>query len=516
MTYLMGIDLGSTSLKAVVYDWRDGRAVASGSVPNAKVHPYPEHPDWAVWLPEAIWDGVCQAVRTALSRLDDPRQIRGVAVTGMGMDGLPVDEQGQALYPFISWHDPRTGPQLYWWQRYVGVERTFSIGGNPVWLINSALRILWMKVNEPELMARCDKWLLIEDYVNFLLCGRQVTDYSMASCTMLFDQRKLDWSEELLELSGIDRRLLCMVQPSGTILGEVTSRAAQATGLPEGTPVILGGHDHLCGALPVGAFRPGVLLNVTGTWEMVLTATLGPVLDPRLRTIGATVQAHVARGKHTVWCGNVAAEMLEWYRKQFGAAVRRPAASDEAASWEELMAEAASVPPGSRGVLFLPHLVGASCPVVDPKSQGAFVGLRGVTGAADLLRAIIEGLAYQARHMVNAMEETLGVTMDRFVSVGGATRNSLWMQNKADVLGRPIEVPEIEEATPLGAAILAGIGLGLYRDEEDAYQRVYRPGRTFFPDKALAKQYADWFAIYRDLYAALAPIHHRLFDQIHA
>ncbi|MCX7668586.1 MAG: FGGY-family carbohydrate kinase, partial [Anaerolineae bacterium] len=251
-------------------------------------------------------------------------------------------------------------------------------------------------------------------------------------------------------------------------------------------------------------------------WETVLTATPGPVLDPRLRAIGATVQAHVARGKHAVWGGNVAAEMLEWYRKQFGAAMQPQTEAVDAASWDRLMAEAASAPPGSRGVMFLPHMVGASSPMVDPKSRGAFVGLSGAARPADLLRAVVEGLDYQFRDMVTAMERALDATMDRFVAVGGATRNAFWMQNKADVLGRPVEVPEIDEATPLGAAILAGIGLGIYRDEEDACQRVYRPGRTFTPNDPLAKRYSEWFAVYRDLYPALAPIHHRLFDQAQA
>jgi xylulokinase len=152
--------------------------------------------------------------------------------------------------------------------------------------------------------------------------------------------------------------------------------------------------------------------------------------------------------------------------------------------------------------------------VVDPKSLGAFVGLSGVATAMDLLRAIIEGLDYQFRDIVTAMECALGANMERFVAVGGATRNAFWMQNKADVLGRPVEVPAIEEATPLGAAILAGIGLGLYRDEEDAYGRVYRPGKIYEPDAALAARYAEWFAIYRDLYPALAAVHHRVFERI--
>jgi len=281
MDYLLGVDLGSTSLKAVIYDLQ-GNAVASGSRLTERFHPSAEHPEWTVWQPEQIWGGAAAAIRDASGALDDPRQIKAVAVTGMGMDGLPVDENGQWLYPFISWHDPRTAPHLKWWQENIGAERVFSIGGNPLWPINSALRILWMAEHEPGILARTDKWLLIEDFLNFMLSGRRATDYSMASCTLLFDQRKLDWSEELLEASGIDRRLMCDAYPSGTVLGEVGATAAQATGLPQGTPVVLGGHDHLCGGLPVGAFRPGVVLDVTGTWEIVETATAKPVLTPVL------------------------------------------------------------------------------------------------------------------------------------------------------------------------------------------------------------------------------------------
>jgi len=512
MNYLLGVDLGSTSLKAVIYDL-DGNLVASGSRPTEQFHPSPENPQWTVWQPEQIWGGAAAAIRDAVGAIGDPRQIRGLAVTGMGMDGLPVDDRGQWLYPMISWHDPRTASQLAWWQEHVGVERTFSIGGNPVWAINSALRILWMAEHEPAVLARADKWLLIEDLVNFMLCGRQVTDYSMASCTMLFDQRKLDWSPELLELSGVPRRLLCEVQPSGTVLGAVTPEAAKATGLAEGTPVVLGGHDHICGALPVGVFRPGVVLDVTGTWESVLTATDQPVLKPDLLKAGITVQAHVARGKHTVWGGAVAADMLEWYRRQFGFEAAAKAKAEGGTDWDYLIADAAASPPGARRVMFLPHMSGAACPMVDAQSLGAFVGLSNLVTSGDLLRAVIEGLDFQFLDIVTAMEASLGARLDRFIAVGGATRNTFWMQNKADVAGRPVEVPDIQEASPLGAALLAGIGLGLYRDESDAFARVYRPGKTYYPDAKLSAQYADRFAIYRDLYPALAPISRRLFRE---
>lgn len=512
MDYLMGIDLGSTSLKAVIYDLH-GNPVASGSHPTERYNPYPDHPEWTVWQPEQIWEGTAAAIKEAIAHLDNSHQIKGVAVTGMGMDGVPVDEAGQWLYPFISWHDPRTEPQLRWWQEHIGAEKGFSIGGNTLWRFNTALRLLWMAEHEPEILARTDKWLLIEDFLNFMLCGRKVTDYTMASCTLLFDQRQLDWSAEVLALAEIDRRLLCDAYPSGTVLGEVTPTAAAATGLPVGIPVILGGHDYLCGALPVGAFQPGVVLDLTGTWEIVLTALSEPTLTPRVQRLGVTVEAHVARNMYAVWGGAVAADMLEWYRKEYGFEAKQRAEQEGGVDWEYLMATAAASPAGARGIMFLPHMSAAGCPVVDARSLGAFVGLSNFATQGDTLRAIIEGLDYQVLDIITALEGGLGVKPDKLVVVGGAARNKFWMQNKADVAGRPIEVPEIEEATPLGAAILAGIGVGLYKDEQDAFEHVYKPGQTYEPNPELVPRYEEWFKIYRQLYPTLKPISHQLYEQ---
>ena len=499
MEYLVGIDLGSTSLKAVVYDAR-GNVAASAARPTERFHPEAAHPEWTVWQPEQIWGGTAAALREAVAKLGDPGAIKGVAVTGMGMDGVPIDLGGRWLYPFISWLDPRTAPQLEWWKANIGAEKVFSIGGNPLWAINSALRILWMKEHVPAILARTDKWLLIEDFLNFMLCGRRATDYSMASCTLLFDQKRLAWSDEMLRLAGIDRRLMPDAFPAGTILGEVTPAAAKATGLAAGTPVVLGGHDHLCGAIPVGAFRPGVVLDVTGTWEIVSATIARPVLTPAVHKAGLTIQAHVARGVYAAWASTPAGEALEWFRKQFGGE------TDGGADWGLLMATAAQSAPGAGGVLFLPHLSGATCPVVDPHSRGGFVGLRSMTTRGDMVRAIIEGLDYQFLDMVNSFEAGLGTRAERIIAVGGAIRNEFWMQNKADVVGKPIEVPQVEEATPLGAAILAGIGTGVFKDEQDAYEKVCRPGRTYRPDPAMTRVYAQGFEAYKKLYPALSGI----------
>jgi xylulokinase len=511
MDYLVGIDLGSTTLKAVIYD-RQGRVVASGCRPTERYHPDPGHPEWTVWQPEQIWGGTAAALREALAGLDHPAAIRGVSVTGMGMDGVPVDREGRWLYPFISWHCPRTQPQFDWWVDHIGAERTFAIGGNVLWRFSTALRLLWMAEHEPAILERTDKWLLIEDFVNFMLCGERATDYTMASCTLLFDQRKLDWSDELVAASGIDRRLLCPVYPSGTPLGKVTPAAAQVTGLPVGTPVVLGGHDYLCGALQVGAIRPGVILDVSGTWEIVLAATQQPVLTPEAQRMGVTVEAHVARGLYAIWGGAVSSDMLEWYRKEYGFEARQRAEACEGVDWEFLMAEAAAAPVGAHGLMFLPHMSGSGCPMVDARSLGAFVGLSSFAGKGDMLRAVIEGLDYQFLDIVKTMQ-TSGVPFDKLVVVGGAIRNKFWMQNKADVVGQCIEVPEVEDASPLGAAMLAGIGVGIYANEQDAFEQVYRPGGVYEPNAQVAARYAALFPIYKQLYSALAPVSHQLYDR---
>jgi len=505
--YLAGIDLGSTSLKCVIYD-RGGNVVSAGSQATQRFHPDPAHPAWTVWDPAQIWGGAAAAVHDAVAAIHDPGSIAAVAVTGMGMDGVPVDEHGAWLYPFISWLCPRTEPQRQWWEKTIGTEKTFSVGGNNLWAFSTALRILWMAEHEPRVLGRTHKWLLIEDFLNFMLCGREATDYSMASCTLLFDQASRCWSREMLGLSGIDGSLLCDPLPSGTVLGEVTRKAAEATGLSEGTPVVLGGHDYLCGALPVGALSPGVFLDVSGTWEVVQATTPGPVLTPELRSIGATVECHVARDMYSVMAAAISSEMLEWYRRELGSDARAKAAARGCADWETLMEEAAASPVGSRGVMFLPHMGGSGCPVVDTRSMGAFVGLSGPATRGDMLRALIEGLDFQLLDMIKEMKRNVGFGMDTLVVAGGAARNGFWLQNKADVVGQPIVVPEVEDASPLGAAMLAGIGVGLYRDERDAFEHVRTEAKTVEPDPAAAVRYAELFPIYKSLYPALKPVSH--------
>ncbi len=499
MDCLLGIDVGSTNLKATLFG-TDGRLVARREAPTECCHPDPAHPDWAVWRPEQIWSGVAQSVR-AVTAAAAGHAILGVAVTGMGMDGLPIDKAGNWLYPFISWHCPRTAPQLEWWLEHIGADEQFARGGNQIWAFNTALRLRWMREHEPAILERTHKWLLIEDFVNFMLCGALATDFSMASTTLLFDQRTRAWNDDFLRRAGIDRALLCDPLPAGTQIGAVHAAGAEATGLAKGTPVVLGGHDYCCGCLPTGAFEPGVLLDVLGTWEMVVCSLREPVLTPEVQRMGVLVDSHVARDRYAAMGATVAADMLEWCRREIGL----PAAGGEegASEWSLLIDAASRAPIGSNGVLFLPHMSGSFCPVLDPASTGAFTGLRGTATRGDLFRAVIEGLNYQFLDIVRAFERSLGVRNDRIVAIGGPTKNRLLMQNKADVTGLVVEVPDLEEAVPLGAAMLAGIGTGVYRDEEEACARVRRPGTCYVPDPQASARYRELHARFEKLYPAL-------------
>jgi xylulokinase len=501
MNYLLGIDVGSTNLKAVLFGC-DGRVVAKADVPTECSHPEQGHPDWAVWRPEQIWSGIAESIRKVVSGRD-VSAIKGVAVTGMGMDGVPLDKDGKWLYPFISWHCPRTLPQQEWWIKNVGADKQFQMGGNQIWTFNTALRLLWMRKNKPAILAKTHKWVLIEDFVNFMLCGEYATDYSMASTTLLFDQRVQKWNDKLMKKVGIDRDLMCDAKPAGTVLGQVHAAAAKKTGLKVGTLVVLGGHDYSCGCLPTGAFEPGVVLDVLGTWEMVVATINKPVLTPKARQMGVLIDSHVARKKFAVMGATVAADMLEWFRREFCAEEKRAAVSAGKSDWDLIVRLAKRSPAGSNGIYFLPHMSGSHCPVLDHTSAGAFAGLRNTGTRGDMLRAVIEGINYQFFEIIRAFAENMGVKDDRVVAVGGPTKNSLWMQNKADISGTAVHVPDVDEAVPLGAAILAGIGTGVYRDEKDAYKQVYRPGRVYEPDMGAHEKYMELYAKYEKLYPSL-------------
>ncbi|TFG50800.1 MAG: hypothetical protein E4H40_00535, partial [Candidatus Brocadiia bacterium] len=366
--------------------------------------------------------------------------------------------------------------------------------------------LMWMKENEPEILSKTHKYVLIEDFINFMLCGEYATDYSMASSTSLFDEKQQKWSDELIDTAGIDKDLLCDAKPSGTVIGCVHSKASQKTGLAKGTPVVLGGHDYSCGCLPTGAFVPGVILDVIGTWEMVVTSIDKPLLDMSLCNAEAVIDSHVANGKWAIMVANVAGGMTEWFKSQFAYEEIKQADDEKLSQWHYLVKNASARPVGANGVLFLPHMSGSSGPVVDPESTGAFVGLRNTHTRADMFRAVIEGINFQFLDIIDNLKTVLDKTPEKIVAIGGPTRNELWMQTKADISAKIMEIPEIDEPVTLGAAMLAGIGAGVYDDLTQAYEAVRKKVRVIEPNEKEHLKYIDIYHKYKKLYPALKGI----------
>jgi len=268
MPRLLGIDLGTTNIKSVVFS-EDGTVVSSAA------HRTPTHVEGhlrAVYAAEDIWQTTAATIRESLDGLGSSRGVDGLAVSSMAESVVPVDAVGQELYPIIAWFDDRTIPQRDWWGEHLSAVQIFNICGMHLDYIFSIHKILWMREHEPDVFRRAVRWLGVNDYLNYRLTGEQMTSPSIASRTMAFDVGRRDWSETMLNLAGLPLTLFPPVQESGTLVGTVTAQAAAETGLPMGTPVLMGGHDHLCGALASRVVGPGPVLNSVGTSEVLLVS----------------------------------------------------------------------------------------------------------------------------------------------------------------------------------------------------------------------------------------------------
>ncbi len=503
MTLLVGLDVGTTSVKACVYR-PDGTAVAGSAVPTPTHHP---RPGWAHHEPDELWGGAVAALRGALGQLapGQAAEIAGVAVASMGEAGVPLDERGRPTHAVIAWYDTRSQPQADVLAARFGHDALFATTGlslQPIW---SLLKLLWLKDQEPEAFARTRRWLNVADYIAFRLCGVAATDPSLASRTHALDLRARRWDEGLLGEVGIRSGTFAPLVQSGTALDTVTPAAAAATGLPLGARVAAGGHDHVCGALAVGVTEPGEMLNSLGTAEAIFLPLEAPLADPVMGAQGYTQGAHVVPDRSYVFGGQyTTGAAVDWLRDVVGR--ERP--------YGDLIAEAEAMPPGSLGVGFLPYLRIAAPPHNDPRARAAFVGLTADTPRGAMVRAVFEGLAFESRASLEPLFAHTGLDrLARIVAIGGGTRNRLLMRIKATVQQQPSTVANVAEATTLGAAMLAGLGAGVYRDVPDAlgalrYETVEVP-----PVEAWVPLYdAIYDRAYRRIYPALRDLHHALGD----
>lgn len=491
--------MGSTNVKAVIYE-PNGHPVAKASVPAITHYP---RPTWAYYDPAELWELAVTVLREATGQLDDPSRIAGVSATSVGESGVPLDRKGNPTYDCIAWFDRRTIAQADRLRATIGEDRLFAVSGLSLQPIFSLNKILWIKEHQPEAFARTVRWLHVADYMAYKLSGAAATDWSLASRTLMFDIRKHDWDGAILSAAGISPNLLAPAVPSGTKIGTVLPEVAAITGLPAGCAVCAGGHDHVAGAFGAGVVEPGQMLDSMGTAEALFLAIDEPLADPELGRRGYTQGAHVASGKHYIFGGlYTSGASVDWAHRLVGQEVERAI----------LLAEAEQTPAGSLGVGYIPHLRLANPPHSDPRARAAFVGLTSDVERGTLFRAVLEGIAFEARASTEGLVELAGMATPSSISViGGSAKNSLLLRIKASVMNRTLRVMDFEEATALGAAILAGIGAGVYRDVEEALGQMQAHPTLIEPDPEEVEIYDRYFTeVYQRLYDTLRPLNHRI------
>ncbi len=490
MHYLIGVDIGTTNIKALLFDETGTEIAAARSA-----SPFSAVGTDDMVQGDRLWDLCCQLIMQIVSsqkELGNPficDQIAGLAVTGMGEAGVPMDQVGNCLYPVIAWFDTRTESYPSWWNETFGEDRLFSITNLKNQHIFTVNKLLWLKNNEPEIFSKIHRWNCLPDFIVYRLTGKSAMDYSLATRTMMLDARTKMWSKDILHHAGIPCEILPEPVPSGERVGSVTASAAIQCGLKEGTPVFSGGHDHICGAFAAGVVNPGTVLDSSGTCEEVLVCTDTIDETSKLSRKGFNAGLHVVPNRYYISGGIPASgASVDWFRREFNTG-----ASDSKLSTA-----------GARGLLFLPHLRGSSSPLRDKVSRGAFIGICDYHQKPDFMQAVYEGVAFELRLCA---EQLLGGSRpQRVVSIGGGTMNDYWMQVKADILNSSIEIPAVKESTAFGAALLAGVGAGIFCDVQDALERTYRVGKKLFPRPEANALYDRLFQDYKILYERLYSI----------
>ena len=490
MSYLMGVDVGTGGTRAIVVD--DSGRIA-GSATDEHVPFASPRTGWAEQDPVDWWRAASGAVRGALEKAGvDGEAIACVGFSGQMHGSVLLDDRGDVVRPALIWCDQRTDVQCRAITETIGAERLIQLTSNPALTGFTLPKLLWVRDNEPDVWGRVKSVMLPKDYVRYCLTGDRATDVADASGTLLFDVAGRRWSKEMLDAFELSAEILPRAYESPEVTGTVSAAGAEATGLRAGTPVVAGGGDQSAGAVGMGIVRAGAVSATIGTSGVVFAATDRPALDPKGRV---HTFCHAVPGRwHIMGVTQGAGLSLRWFRDQFG-----PRTTDGRDPYDRLTEEAAKIPAGSDGVLWAPYLMGERTPHLDPHARAALVGLAASHTCGHVVRAILEGVAFSLKDSFSIFEE-MQVPVGSVRLGGGGARSALWRQIQADVYGYPVEVVEAEEGAAYGAALLAGVGGGVWRTVEDACDAVVRVATTVDPnaeDRAvMARQYEAFRAIY--------------------
>ena len=484
-TLLLGVDIGTSSCKTALFD-ENGKAVAQGGCEYPVSYP---RKGWAEQDPATWWDGVCRAVRemTAGNGID-PAEIAGIGVDGQSWSAIALDAEGKVLCPTPIWTETRSEEICRVTAAVLSEERIFGLCGNPVQPGYTWPKILWYREHRPEVFAKTEKILQSNSYIVYRMTGEITQDLSQGYGLACFDMRKGCWDDGMCETLGIPRKTLPEIVPCHQIVGKLTKEAAEQMGLAEGIPVAAGGLDAACGTLGAGVVSPGQTQEQGGQAGGMSICIDRYAADSRL-----ILGFHVVPGRWLLQGGTTGGGgALKWLRETMCPEL----------SFAEMSSLAETAEPGSGGVTFLPYMAGERSPIWNPDACGVFFGLNFGTTRAQMIRACMEGVAYALRHNLETAEAA-GARADTLRAMGGSANSRIWTQIKADVTGHGIEVPGSDTATTLGAAMLAGVGTGVWLNFEEAAGQTVRVNRTVEPDPAAREIYDRGYRTYRQLYEQL-------------
>lgn len=492
---LLGIDIGTSACKIAVFS-RDGKAVYTETAEYPVYYPKPGYVEQD---PEDWWNAVCRGIRKVIDENSiDPAQIAGIGVDGQSWAAIAVDKYGKVLTNNPIWMDTRSEAICRDLNASIGADKIFAVSGNPLKAQYTTGKIIWYKQNMPDVYRNIDKILQSNSYIVYRMTGVISQDKSQGYGIHCFDMRKGCWDKNICTALGINDAILPDISNCHEVVGRVTQTAADSMGLLAGTPVVAGGLDAACGTLGAGVLHSGQTQEQGGQAGGMSICIENYCADPRL-----ILSFHVVPDTWLLQGGTTGGGgAMRWFNEQFGYEEMQTAKEKGITSLGLLDRLAETAPPGSGGVVFLPYMAGERSPIWDENAKGVFYGLDYSKTKAHMVRSVMEGVAYSLRHNLEAAYNA-GAAVGAMRSMGGAANSRFWTQLKADITGKPIEVPTSDTATTLGAAILAGVGVGVYRNFDDAVKETVEVKRRHEPGNANKEVYDRGYETYIELYNAL-------------
>ncbi len=496
--YLIGIDVGTSACKVAVFD-RNGEVIASANGEYKVYYPQQGHVEQN---PEEWWEVICRTVKATIhSSGIDKDEIAGVGVDGQSWSAIAIDQEGKVLTNTPIWMDTRADSICKRLNNEVGEDAIFALAGNSLQASYTTAKIIWYKENMPQVYQNTYKILQSNSFIVYRLTGVLSQDKSQGYGLHCFDMHTGTWNEEMCDRLGFSSTLLPDIYECHQVVGNITEEAAKLSGLAVGTPVVAGGLDAACGTLGAGVIHPNETQEQGGQAGGMSICLEEYSADPRL-----ILSYHVVPNRWLLQGGTTGGGgVMRWFEREFADYEREEAKRDKSTSFELLNNIAAKVEPGCDGMLFLPYMAGERSPIWDVHAKGVYYGLDYSKTKGHFVRAAMEGVAFALKHNLE-VAGAAGAEVGELRAMGGSANSLLWTQIKADVTGKPIAVPSSDTATTLGAAILAGVGVGMYRDFEEAVHLTVKVKRYHQPNLELHALYQEQYKTYIELYQNLKSI----------